>query len=183
MNRAVFLDRDGTINVEKNYLYKVEDFEFLPKVLDGLKMLYDAGYLLIVITNQSGIARGYYTEYEYNKLTDYMKQKCADYGVIFTDILYCPHLKGAIVPEYDKECGCRKPAIGLFKQAVKKHDIDLSESYAIGDNMRDLAICDGTGCKGYLIGEADHTEASWKVEVAGSLYDAACNIVEKQKKG
>ena len=183
MNKAVFLDRDGTINVERNYLYKIEEFEFLPQALEGMKMLCDAGYLLIIITNQSGIARGFYTEKDFEKLTDYMKQECADYGIEFTDILYCPHLKGAIVPEYDKECDCRKPATGLFKQAIEKYDIDLSESYAIGDKIRDLIICSETGCRGYLIGGTVDTEFSAYIEVVGSLYDAAYKIVNKYKEG
>ena len=75
MNKAVFLDRDGTINIDKNYLYRKEDFEFMPGAIDGLKKLQEAGYLLIVITNQSGIARGYYTEADYEKLTEYMKSE------------------------------------------------------------------------------------------------------------
>ena len=186
MNKAVFLDRDGTINVEKNYLYRIDDFEFLPQALDGMKMLYDAGYLLIIITNQSGIARGFYTEEDYEKLTDHMKQVCSDYGVEFTDILYCPHLKGAIVPEYDKECDCRKPATGLFKQTIEKYDIDLSESYAIGDKMRDLTICIDTSCRGYLIGGTSGTigtESLENIESVESLYDAACRIVYKHKEG
>lgn len=179
MNKAVFLDRDGTINVEKNYLYKIDDFEFLPRALDGMKMLCDAGYILIIITNQSGIARGYYTERDYKKLTDYMIQECAEHGVKLTDVLYCPHLRGAAVPKYDCECDCRKPATGLFKQAVEKYDINLSESYAIGDKMRDLTICNDTGCRGYLIGGANDTESSENIETVGSLYDAACRIVNK----
>lgn len=183
MNKAVFLDRDGTINVEKNYLFRIEDFEFLPKALDGMKMLYDAGYLLIIITNQSGIARGYYNEKDYEMLTEYMRQECTDYGVKFADVLCCPHLKGAIVPKYDKECDCRKPATGLFKQAVEKYDIDLSESYAIGDKMRDLSICNETSCRGYLIRGVAGTESSAKIENVGSLYEAACRIVFKHKEG
>lgn len=183
MNKAVFLDRDGTINVEKNYLYKIDDFEFLPRALDGMKMLCDAGYLLIIITNQSGIARGYYTEKDYEKLTDHIRQECADHGVKLADVLYCPHLKGATVPEYDCECDCRKPATGLFKQAIEKYDIDLSESYAIGDKMRDLTICNDAGCRGYLIGRKDDTESSENIESVGSLYDAACRIVKKHKEG
>lgn len=183
MNKAVFLDRDGTINVEKNYLYKIEDFEFLPQALDGMKMLYDAGYLLIVITNQSGIARGYYTEKDYEKLTDHMKQICADYGVDFADIQYCPHLEGATVPEYDRKCDCRKPATGLFKRAVEKYDIDLSESYAIGDKMRDLSICNDTGCRGYLIGGTADRESAENIESVESLYDAACRIILRNKEG
>lgn len=183
MNKAVFLDRDGTINVEKNYLYKIEDFEILPKALEGMKILCDAGYLLIIITNQSGIARGYYTEKDYEKLTEHMKQECAGHGVKLADVLYCPHLMGAIVPEYDKECDCRKPATGLFKKAVEKYDINLSESYAIGDKMRDLSICDETGCRGYLIGEVVDTDSLANIETVGSLYDAACRIVNKHKEG
>ena len=100
MNKAVFLDRDGTINIDKNYLYRKEDFEFMPGAIDGLKKLQEAGYLLIVITNQSGIARGYYTEADYEKLTEYMKSELQKKGVFLTEVLYCPHHPEGVISEY-----------------------------------------------------------------------------------
>ncbi len=164
MNKAIFLDRDGTINVEKHYLYKKEDFEFLPGVIDALKQLQRMGYLLIIITNQSGIGRGYYTEEDFLQLNDWMVGYLKRQGVTVTDVYYCPHLPDAKVAEYRMDCECRKPKLGMYRQAVKDHDIDLSQSYAIGDKIRDCAICESTPCKGFLIGYNERPEVIAEVE-------------------
>lgn len=161
--KAVFLDRDGTINVEKNYLYKIEDFEFIDGVLEALGKLSDAGYLLIIITNQSGIARGYYTEKDYEILNSWLLETLAKSGINITASYFCPHLPDATVEKYRTVCTCRKPNTGLFEQAVKDFDIDLKYSFAIGDKIRDLAICEKTECKGFLIGNNEETEIIEKV--------------------
>lgn len=187
MNKAVFLDRDGTINVDKNYIYKPEDFEFLDGAVEGLRMLQNMGFLLVIITNQSGIARGYYTEEDYKVLNNYMNDKLNDYGVHITKDYYCPHLSDALIPEYRCVCDCRKPGIGLLSQAVKELNIDLSKSYCIGDRLRDLTICKSSDCKGYLIGETESVEniavikgGKYKnITYCISLYDSVKNI-EKQ---
>lgn len=153
MNKAVFLDRDGTINVEKNYLYKIEDFEFLPGVIESLKKLQDAGYLLIIITNQSGIGRGYYTEKDFKRLNDWMVSNLKNQGVTINGVYYCPHLPDASIKKYRKECECRKPKLGMYFQAIKEHDLDPQLCYAIGDKIRDCAICESTECRGFLIGQ------------------------------
>ena len=184
MNKAVFLDRDGTINVEKNYLYKIEDFEFLPGVIEGLKLLQDAGYLLIIITNQSGIARGYYTEEDFNRLNNWMLNQLAEYGINITKVYYCPHLPDATVKEYRIDCECRKPKLGMYYQAIRDYDIDLGQSYAIGDKIRDCAICETTECKGYLIGKNEKNEvicsvrqgANKNVRYESSLLECAKGI-------
>jgi D-glycero-D-manno-heptose 1,7-bisphosphate phosphatase len=169
MNKAVFLDRDGTINVEKNYLYKIEDFEFIPGVIEGLKLLQDAGFLLIIITNQSGIARGYYTEEDFNRLNNWMLNQLVEYGVNIAKVYYCPHLPDATVKEYRIDCECRKPKLGMYYQAIRDYDIDLGQSYAIGDKIRDCAICEQTPCRGYLIGENEKPEVIQNVQ--GGTYE------------
>lgn len=151
MNKAIFLDRDGTINVEKNYLYKIDDFEFLPGVVEALKKLQDAGYLLIIITNQSGIGRGYYTEKDFKKLNVWMVSTLKEMGVIINAVYYCPHLPDARIKEYRIDCECRKPKLGMYYQAIKDYDLDLSHCYAIGDKIRDCAICEDSECKGFLV--------------------------------
>ena len=156
--KAVFLDRDGTINVEKNYLYKIEDFEFIDGVLEALRKLSDAGFLLIIITNQSGIARGYYTEKDYEILNSWLLATFAKNGITIAASYFCPHLPDAAVEKYRTVCNCRKPDTGLFEQAVKDFNIDLSKSFAIGDKIRDLAICEKSGCKGFLIGGNEESE-------------------------
>ena len=150
MNKAVFLDRDGTINIDKDYLYKIEDFEYLPGAVEGLRLLQEQGYLLIVITNQSGIARGFYSEEDYLRLDKWMKEDLAQKGVKITASYYCPHLLDVKVSKYSIECECRKPKLGLFYQAAKDWDIDIDNSIAIGDKPRDIAISEVSKCKGIL---------------------------------
>lgn len=155
MDKVIFLDRDGTINIEKNYLHRIEDFEFIPGVIDGLRILQDAGYSLIIITNQSGIARGYYSEQEFHELTKWMLNELDKNDVHITDVFFCPHLPNAEVVKYRKICSCRKPLVGLFEKAVKKYSIDLASSFAIGDRIRDISICKNTMCRGFLVGESE----------------------------
>lgn len=154
-NRAIFLDRDGTVIIDKGYLYKISDLEFIPGSIQALKALNDAGFKLLIISNQSGIARGMYTEEDYQSLTEAMLEQLSNRGVCIEDTYYCPHLPDAIVPQYRQVCDCRKPATGLFHRAVKEHDIDLDSSFAIGDRLRDLAICSESDCQGILIGTTE----------------------------
>lgn len=167
MKRAIFLDRDGTINEDIHYLHRIEDFVFLPGVVDALRELQSAGYLLIVVTNQSGVARGYYTEDELQRLNRWMLETLETQGVHITEVYYCPHLPEAAVEAYRRICDCRKPALGLFLRAVREHDIDLSQSYAIGDKLRDCAICSETPCRGFLIGENEDPEVIRRVQSGG----------------
>ena len=151
MNKAAFLDRDGTINIDKNYLYKIEDFEFIPGAIETMRKLKELGYLLVIITNQSGIARGYYTEEDFYTLTEWMKEVLLNKGISIDGVYYCPHLPDAEMKKYKVECNCRKPKTGLFYKAAMELNIDIDNSIAIGDKMRDLAICDETMCRGFLI--------------------------------
>mgnify|MGYP005788098411 CR=1 FL=1 len=184
MNKAVFLDRDGTINVDKYYLHKKEDFEFIPGVVQGLKLLSEEGYLLIIITNQSGIGRGYYTEAEFNKLNEWMLRQLEEWGVSITDVYFCPHLPDASIEKYRVVCECRKPKLGMFQKAMDDYQIDLSMSYAIGDRLRDCMICEETDCHGFLIGTTEQKDVIQRVknheferlDYAESLYAAALRI-------
>lgn len=189
MNKAIFLDRDGTINVEKNYLYKIEDFEFLPGVLEGLKLLQDAGYLLIVITNQSGIGRGYYSEKDFLALNDWMLNTLKEMDIHINEVYYCPHIPEAKIAKYRMICTCRKPALGMYEQAIRDFDICMAESWSIGDKIRDCAICRSTECKGYLIGNHEKEEivdavkkgTYRNVQYASNLNEAATMIVKDLK--
>lgn len=144
MNKAVFLDRDGTINIDKDYLYKIEDFDFLPGILEGLKKLEELGYLLIIVTNQSGIARNYYSEYDFQKLTDWMISYLEEKSIHISKVYHCSHGP-------DSTCNCRKPRLGLFEQAAKDFDIDLDSSIAIGDKERDVTICNKFRTRGFVL--------------------------------
>ena len=189
MNKAIFLDRDGTINVEKHYLYRKEDFEFLPGVINALRSLQRAGYLLIIITNQSGIARGYYTEEDFQKLNDWMVSELKRQGVMIADVYYCPHLPDSQIPAYRKDCECRKPKLGMYRQAILDFNIQIGQSYAIGDKIRDCAICKETVCKGFLIGQNEAVEVIEKVmrggirnvKYATDLAAAAEEIIKKEE--
>lgn len=151
MHKAVFLDRDGTINVEKNYIYQIEDFQFLPGVIEGLRILQSLGYELIIITNQSGIGRGYYTETDYQKLNRWMIEELERYDIHIKNSYYCPHLPDAKIEKYRIECNCRKPRLGMFHKAIEENDIDVNQSIAIGDKERDLEICKNGRTRGFLI--------------------------------
>lgn len=158
MNKAIFLDRDGTINVEKSYLYRIEDFEFCPGVIEGLRLLQDAGFLLIITTNQSGIARGYYTENDFAVLNDWMLSCLRRYGIIISKVYYCPHLPDATVPEYRVECNCRKPKPGMIAKAIEEFSIDVGESFAIGDKLRDCLSSSAYHINSYLINNNESPE-------------------------
>ena len=158
MKKAIFLDRDGTINIEKEYLYKICDFEFLPGVIDALQILQKAGYLLIIITNQSGIARGFYSENDFHTLNQWMTDELRRKGIFIDKVYYCPHYPEAKIEKYRLACECRKPGLGMFMQAVKEFDIDLGKSFTIGDKLRDCELCRSTACRGYLISENEEEE-------------------------
>lgn len=169
--KAVFLDRDGTINVDHGYVCQIEKFEFIDGVIEGLQRLQELGFLLIIVTNQSGIARGYYTEEQFNRLTEQVNAILKSRGVYITDVFHCPHL--------GEECDCRKPKTALFYQAQEKYQIDFSRSYAIGDKMRDLQICMEQDVYGYLLDLEKKSEDITRYATAGSLLEAVEQIEKR----
>lgn len=183
MNKAVFLDRDGTINIDKNYLHKPDEFELLPGVLEGLKKLQAAGYLLIVITNQSGIARGYYSESDFQVLNNYMLHLFEKNGVRIQDVFYCPHHPYALIEKYKCECNCRKPNLGMYYSAVEKWEIDLDTSWAIGDKARDCAICENSNCRGIIIQSDEKNIQEKETLYARNLNEAADIILNMNSVG
>ncbi len=126
--KVLFLDRDGTINIEKNYLYKPEEFEFVPGILDLCRGVRSLGYDIVVITNQSGIARNYYTEQDFQDLTRHMIAQFAQYGIDILAVYHCPHL------EHED----RKPRPGMFLKAAAQYNIDMPASLSLGDKERDI---------------------------------------------
>lgn len=137
MNKAIFLDRDGTINVDYGYVYKIDDFTFIEGVIEACRELKQLGYLLVIITNQSGIGRGMYSEQQFLQLSEWLDWNFIDKGVELDGIYYCPHYKDGIEP-YNIECNCRKPKIGLIEEATKELNIDLSQSIIVGDSLADI---------------------------------------------
>jgi D-glycero-D-manno-heptose 1,7-bisphosphate phosphatase len=147
MNKAVFLDRDGVINRKGSgyYIFREEDFFFNKGVTDALKYFISKDYLLIIITNQGGIARGIFSVSHLEKLHDSMRQQLRDFDIEITDIYYCPHH-----PDISK-CLCRKPGTLLFEQATAKYNIDPKASFMIGDSEIDVQAADKMSIKGILI--------------------------------
>ena len=133
MKKALFLDRDGVVNVEKNYLYKIKDFEFIDGIFDLCKHYQHLGYMIFIVTNQSGIARNYYSEENFHLLTEWMIDEFKKRGIIINRVYYCPHH-----PEISGACSCRKPEPGMILQAQEEFDIDLADSLMIGDKERDI---------------------------------------------
>ena len=131
MQKAIFLDRDGVINIEKDYLYKIEDFEFINGVFDSLLYAQDKGYKLFIITNQSGIGREYYTKNDFNTLTTWMLNKFDKRNIKISQIEYCPH-------EPTNSCNCRKPKTGMIDNILKNYNIDLENSWLVGDKHSDI---------------------------------------------
>ena len=145
-NKAVFLDRDGVLNHEMgDYIRRIEDFEVLDNFA-ALKELQDRGYMLIVATNQGGLAKGWYSEDELGKMHQKLRDDYSTHGVTFTDFFYCPHH-----PDFTGDCDCRKPKPGLLVKGIEKYNIDPARSYFIGDRERDVVAGTAAGVKGILI--------------------------------
>lgn len=136
--KAVFLDRDGVINIDTGYVSHSDDFEFIEGVIEACQKIKAKGYQLVVITNQSGIARGYFSEDEFMTLTEWMDWSLADKGVDLDGIYFCPHHPEKGIGDYKQACDCRKPRPGMINSAVKHLDIDLSQSFLVGDKVSDL---------------------------------------------
>ena len=155
MKKALFLDRDGIINVDHGYVYNIEDFEFVDGIFDLVKLFADAGYLIFVVTNQSGIGRGYYSEEDFTVLTDWMVEAFKKKEIKIEKVCHCPHC-----PE--DRCHCRKPETGMIEQALEDYPIDLAHSWLIGDKQSDidLAMNAGIGSSIY-IGNKNITNATY----------------------
>lgn len=177
---AVFLDRDGVINIDNGYISKVDDFTFIEGVIDACKELKAQGYLLVVITNQSGIARGYFTEDDFDILTRWMDWSLADRDVELDGIYYCPHHATEGNGEFKVECDCRKPKPGMIFNAVQDLNIDLSSSILIGDKISDIQAGIAAGIpRNYLVETGkDITDEGRKIatDVFANLSDLVKSI-------
>lgn len=165
--KAVFLDRDGVINAEKDYVYKVEDFEFLQGIFEAVKHFNEQGYVVIIVTNQSGIGRGYYTEKDFEHLTKFMLGRFEDEGAKIAKIYHCPHSP-------DSNCECRKPSPGMFLSAKKELDIDMQNSWMIGDKEGDIEAAIAAGISNTILVRTGHKidEANTKASfVLNGVFD------------
>jgi D-glycero-D-manno-heptose 1,7-bisphosphate phosphatase len=180
-HRAVFLDRDGTINEEMGYVNHLERFRLLPRVGEAIRLLNKNGIKAVVVTNQAGVARGYFPESLIHLVHRKMEDHLRDEGAHLDGIYYCPHHPDAGEPPYRQKCRCRKPETGLIEEAVKDLGIDCSKSYMIGDRGADVEFGRRIGAKtilvltGYGKGEWEYFGEQWKSKpdyVAQDLFEA-----------
>ncbi len=191
-NKAVFLDRDGTVSREIGYI-RPEDmhrFALVPGSAEGLRALKEAGYLLILTTNQSGVARGYYPVEQVHTVHAMLKSLLKDQGVALDGIYFCPHHpdpEKARVKELALDCDCRKPRPGMALQAAREWDLDLKRCWVVGDKDADLDLARNAGCRGVLVrtGYGEETLAALKAAgrepklVAADLKEAAGIILQE----
>ena len=178
--KAAFLDRDGVINKDKAYVHRWEDFEFVPGAIEGMRRLQDAGYALVIVTNQSGLARGYYTEAQYQALTEALQQELAGQGVKLDGVYHCPHHPKGSVPELAIDCDCRKPEPGMLLQAARELGLSLTDSLLVGDKPSDIEAARAAGVgRAYLV-QSDNPESGAKAVQAdgqfASLLDCATQL-------
>jgi len=147
--KTIFLDRDGVINREVNYLHKIVDFEFIDGIFDTCLYFQSLGYKIIIITNQSGISRGFYSESDYQKLTQWMLDQFKNKNINILDIFHCPHGPNST-------CNCRKPMPGMFLTAKTKHNIDMKQSWMIGDKEVDVIAANASGISNTILVRSGH---------------------------
>ncbi len=176
---AVFLDRDGTINLDHGYIHEIDDFQFIDGVIDACRELKNMGFTLILVTNQSGIARGKFTEEKFMHLTEWMDWSLEDRGASFDAVYFCPHHPDATISQYRKICDCRKPKPGMLLQAQYEFNIDMAASYMVGDTKEDMqaAMAVNVGTRvlvrtGKPITEKDQAVADWVLNSLSDLPDA-----------
>jgi D-glycero-D-manno-heptose 1,7-bisphosphate phosphatase len=179
MSRFVFLDRDGTLVRDRGYTHRVEDYELLPGVASGLRRIADAGYRLAVITNQSGIGRGYYSTEQYQDFQAHLVDDLAQRGVHIEASYFCPHRPEA-------ECECRKPRPALLRRAERELGADLARSWVIGDSQVDTELASRGGCRGAVLvlsGSADPTHfGTREVQCAASFEEAAEIVIQADQR-
>ena len=157
--KAIFLDRDGVVNKEVNYLFKIEDFEFIDGIFEACLYFQNLGYAIIIVTNQSGIARKYYTENDYQIVTKWMLRQFEDNGIEILNVFHCPH-----GPE--STCECRKPKPGMFLTSIIQHNIDMEKSWMIGDKEVDVIAANSAGINHTILVKSGHSidESTSKAE-------------------
>ena len=179
MNIAVFLDRDGVLNQDPpHYAHRLDQLVIIPKSCEAVRALKEHHYIVIIISNQSGIARGYYTENNVAIFNNALIAKIHACGGDVDGIYYCPHHPEAIIERYRMDCNCRKPKAGMLFKAAEEYNIDLSKSYLVGDKMSDIEAGNAAGCHVILVLTGHGTDEVLKkkddddIMVAADLFDA-----------
>ncbi len=181
MNKAIFLDRDGTINKEINYLYRPEDFMFINGTVEAIRIFHELGYIVIVITNQAGVAKGYYTENDIMILHNYIDKLLANSDTYIDKYYYCPHHIDGIINTYKIKCDCRKPSTGMIDKAVADYNINLKNSIIIGDKEIDIEVGKKAGISKCVLVRSGHNinESETKADcIYDNIYDFAQSIYD-----
>lgn len=181
--KVAFLDRDGVINKEIGYLHRVDDFEYTENCVPALRNLSSLGYELIIVTNQAGIAKGLYTERDYQALTEWLVSDLKASGVDLLDVFYCPHHPNGKVTAYSRPCSCRKPQPGMFYLARDKHGIDTSNSIVVGDKHSDiLAGRKANIGRAFLVksGHAFIENTQLDAEIYANLYEVSMHLLRER---
>lgn len=180
MNKAVFLDRDGVINVDTGYVENIDNIQWNEGIFKGLSKLINSGYLLFVVTNQSGVARGYFSENDVVKLHKSMQKKLSDNGIQITEFTFCPHHPDGIVLEYKKICCCRKPEPGMINNLILNYEIDRKKSFLIGDKNTDLEAAAAARITSYLFRGEEFSEYKYISIIfrqkSDSKYKSICSL-------
>jgi D-glycero-D-manno-heptose 1,7-bisphosphate phosphatase len=189
MRPAVFFDRDGTINEQMGYINHLSRFHLLPGAAEAIRLLNQYNFLVIIVSNQSGVARGYFPIELVHEVHSFMMESLRRDGANIDAIFFCPHYPGGKVPEYSYECNCRKPGTGLIDHARKSFDIDMSRSYLVGDHTTDLELahrCNLYGVivkTGYGLGEVSYLLPRSAIKpcyIAEDLLDAVRWIIGRE---
>ncbi len=190
MGKTVFLDRDGTIIEEMGYINHFSRIRPLPKAVEAIKMFKKAGFKVIVVTNQSGVAKGYFSEQELINMNNYMVDQFAKQGAQIDALYYCPHHPQAVVPQYRLDCDCRKPGTGMILKAKQEHGVDLQRSWIIGDRESDIKLAETLNIHnafvltGYGVGEYVRFKGALKSNpeiICNDLLQAAQVIINYEK--
>ncbi|MCD6307104.1 MAG: HAD family hydrolase [Deltaproteobacteria bacterium] len=189
---AVFMDRDGTINEQMGYINHITRFILLPGSAEAIRLLNSHGFLTIVVSNQSGVARGYFPIDLVHEVHRRLQQFLQQEGAVLDAILFCPHYPNGKVPEYSKTCACRKPRTGMIEEACRQFSIDMANSFVVGDRCTDMELAARAGLKGILVrtgyglGDLEYVMPNFPYRpfhVADDLLDAAQWLVRRDRPG
>ncbi|WP_099612014.1 D-glycero-beta-D-manno-heptose 1,7-bisphosphate 7-phosphatase [Vibrio fujianensis] len=173
---AVFLDRDGVINLDTGYVHDEHDFHFIDGVFDATQQLKEMGYLLVLVTNQSGIARGLFSEDRFLSLTQWMDWNFVDNGVEFDGVYYCPHHAEQGIGDYKQDCDCRKPKPGMFFSARDFLKIDMARSVMVGDKAEDMMAAEAAGVGQKILVRTGKPITSQGETLANAVLDSIANV-------